>query len=124
LSKLEYIGGLTPYDELPEEIFHYILSFLQDFCRSYKFTGFFGIDFIYNPLTASLEDTAGNIYLIEINPRVTTPYIAYSELFRKLSENLAGLFFDGNYIQKRNYFGGTCEFKKNQKTGLMDITFK
>ena len=26
LSKLEYIGGLTPYDELPEEIFHYIHS--------------------------------------------------------------------------------------------------
>ena len=124
LSKLEYIGGLTPYDELPEEIFRYILSFLQDFCRNYKFTGFFGIDFIYNPLTSSLEDTAGNIYLIEINPRVTTPYIAYSKLFRKLSENLAGLFFDGNYIQKRNYFDGTCEFKKNQKTGLMDIVFK
>lgn len=124
LSKLEYIGGLSPYDELPEVIFRFIITFLQDFCKNYKFTGFFGVDFIYNPLVNSLEDITRSINLIEINPRITTPYIAYSKLFRRISKNLSDLFFDGEYIQKRNYFNGVCEFKKNQKTGLMDIVFK
>jgi predicted ATP-grasp superfamily ATP-dependent carboligase len=64
-NKIKYLGGMTP-SEHSEQIKRELIKVTENLNLS-KFKGCFGIDFIRTP--------EGKIYLIEINPRLTTSYI-------------------------------------------------
>jgi tyramine---L-glutamate ligase len=64
-NKINYLGGMTPADN-SDHIKKEIIELTENLDLT-KFKGYFGIDFI------RMAD--GKIYLIEINPRLTTSYI-------------------------------------------------
>ncbi|MHA1727429.1 MAG: ATP-grasp domain-containing protein [Promethearchaeota archaeon] len=117
LFKLDYLGGVTPYSSLSGDVLLFLKSITKRICEKYNFTGFFGIDFIYNPDRKLGLKLSNQITVIEINPRVTTPYVAYSEIFRRKfrrkSQNIAEFFFQNKFIQEQDDYGWICEYKKN-----------
>ena len=64
-NKINYLGGMTPADD-SEHIKKEFIKLMENLDLT-KFKGYFGIDFI--------RMIDGKIYLIEINPRLTTSYI-------------------------------------------------
>ncbi|MHA1339524.1 MAG: ATP-grasp domain-containing protein [Promethearchaeota archaeon] len=105
IKRIEYEGGETPFTNLPEDIELFLLSKTENIIDKYKISGFIGIDFIYSEKDIFATDYASNICFIEVNPRITTPYIALSELFRNsgLKNNLVSYFFEGEFIQPTEY---------------------
>ncbi|MBN2157370.1 MAG: ATP-grasp domain-containing protein [Candidatus Lokiarchaeota archaeon] len=99
IHQLEYSGGSTPYTDLPPDMEKIIRDIATAISSQFDFTGFFGLDFVF--------DISTNTYsIVDINPRVTTPYIAISELFRENHSNiLECLFgkFSGRLIGKKEY---------------------
>ncbi|MHA1871064.1 MAG: ATP-grasp domain-containing protein [Promethearchaeota archaeon] len=94
VEKIEYKGGVTPYWDISEEAYLKLRSLSGKICMKFSFNGFFGIDVIYNPNKPVFMGRPSDLTFLEINPRVTTPYIAYSRIFN----NFADLFFNGSLI--------------------------
>jgi predicted ATP-grasp superfamily ATP-dependent carboligase len=112
ISRINYIGGFTPYYKIPKKMIKYLKKITSKLCKNYDFNGFFGIDFIFNEFCYSSDDYLNSFSLIEINPRVTTPYIAYSGIFRKMARNFCELFFNGKFLFDSNPLPYSCRFKK------------
>jgi len=111
ITQLEYVGGSTPYEDLSLDVFHAIKQVASTICDQFQMTGFMGIDFIYN-------DKMNSYVILDINPRVTTPYIAISELFRENNSNILQCLFTGE-------FRGKIRGKKSfVKTSENTITLK
>lgn len=64
-DRLSYLGGMTPADN-SEDIKREFIKLTEKLDLT-AFKGYFGIDFI--------RKSSGKLYLIEINPRLTTSYI-------------------------------------------------
>ncbi|MBD3353354.1 MAG: ATP-grasp domain-containing protein [Candidatus Lokiarchaeota archaeon] len=123
LEKIEYIGGTTPYVELPRETLLYLHSVSDKLCQTYPFTGFFGVDLIFIKQEELHYTYPNKVCFLEINPRITTPYIAYSAIFTKLSKTLAELFFQGSYSIVDQPLTYQCRYEKNKKTNAMDFVW-
>jgi predicted ATP-grasp superfamily ATP-dependent carboligase len=86
INKLEYTGGATPFTKITNTVKSKVENVAKLICTNFQFTGFFGLDFIY--------DTQHKSYsIIEINPRITTPYIAISALFQENNSNILDCIF-------------------------------
>ncbi|MHA1112098.1 MAG: ATP-grasp domain-containing protein [Promethearchaeota archaeon] len=109
--QIEYLGGSTPFTDISSSIQRIIHDVASTICSQFKFTGFFGIDFIYDKNT-------NNYSITDINPRVTTPYVAISELFRENNNNIQNTIFSGKFTSSLK---GKKSFKK---TDQMNITLK
>ena len=81
IHKIEYLGGTTPFSKIASDIKSKVKNIAKLICAEFQLTGFFGIDFVYNSKDKSYS-------IIEINPRVTTPYIAISALFQENKINI------------------------------------
>lgn len=124
LEKLNYIGGITPYYEISDDLSLYLASMVRNLCQRYIFTGFFGIDFIYNSNYKIIDNPKKALTLIELNPRITTPYIAYSLLLRQESKNIAEFFFKGDFIYQSQTIQNICEYFKDEQNNEMKIILK
>lgn len=111
----KYLGGQVPYDHpLKEEIFEKIIKAV-DCIPGLK--GFFGVDFILS------ED--GEVYLLEINSRFTTPYVALSKISdlnipKSILDLLDGLITIED-IKSNISFNNSVRFQK--KKGLLNFDF-
>jgi predicted ATP-grasp superfamily ATP-dependent carboligase len=109
LQQIFYSGGSTPYRDLPNKISQEIRRVGDKIATEYQFTGIFGIDFIYNSQESSY-------HILDINPRITTPYIGLSELFREENSNLIGFLFLDNAIPELKR---TIAFQKDESNKII-----
>jgi predicted ATP-grasp superfamily ATP-dependent carboligase len=117
------LEGLHPIKKYRRS-FIYLTCSVRNLCQTYVFTGFFGIDFIYNPNNTFFDNPQKAFTIIELNPRITTPYIAYSQLFKQESKNMAEFFFKGDYIFQNNNLQYYGEYTKDEQNNEMKITLK
>lgn len=103
-KKLEYGGGIVPYDIHNKKIKQKIFEISKKVCKILNLKGYIGIDFVIKNK---------KIYLIEVNPRITTSAIA---LQKSSNINVAKLHFlcFGNKKEKEELknFVSNIEFSK------------
>ncbi len=108
IHKIQYLGGRTPYTEISPSIRRSIYEAASKICSLFNFTGFFGIDFIFDKKT-------NNYSIIDVNPRITTPYIAISALFRENKHNLLESLFEGEIKEEIH---GSKSFRKTDQNTI------
>ena len=118
--KLEYLGGYSPMMNSKPSMIKAISKITQNICENFNFNGFFGLDFLYNENLAT-QDEKNSITLIEVNPRITTPYIAYSKLYQNRNINFAQEFFKNKTEIETKFKEKVCKFIKNSKNGSINI---
>ena len=106
--QIEYLGGSTPFTDISSSIRRVIHNVASTICSQFKFTGFFGIDFIYDKNT-------DNYSIIDINPRVTTPYVAISELFCENKHNILECLFNADFKEEIH---GSKSFRKSDLNSI------
>ncbi|TFG17056.1 MAG: ATP-grasp domain-containing protein [Promethearchaeota archaeon] len=106
--QIHYLGGSTPYTEISPSIRRTIYEAASTICSLFHFTGFFGIDFLFDKKT-------NNYSIIDVNPRVTTPYIAISELFRENKHNILESLFEGEIKEEIH---GSKSFRKTDQNTI------
>ena len=118
--KLDYKGGKTPFYGIDRNTSIYLRSVVELLARKYNVNGFLGIDFIYRHDAADSMNYEDRAVFLEVNPRITTPYIAYSEIFRNRNQNIASLFFTGRSdlsdIKVLSYL-----YEKNKNTNAVEL---
>ena len=110
VQQLTYLGGSTPFLEISKNVKDSIQEVASIICSQFQLTGFMGIDFLYN-----LQSNTFSI--VDINPRVTTPYVAISQLFRENGFNLLDCLFKGQFSQ---VIHGHKQFKKDDYIIALD----
>jgi tyramine---L-glutamate ligase len=105
INQLEYLGGMTPYTKISNLVKTKVEHVARLICTQFQFTGFFGLDFIYNHHDRTYS-------IIEINPRITTPYVAISALFQENKSNILDTIFIKSKLPK---IKGKKIFKKSTK---------
>lgn len=107
-STLEYNGGITPFEH---EMAADALSVAKRAVESIEgLRGYVGVDLI-------LSD---KIYVVELNSRITTPYIALRKLIDiNLGKAIIGAV-DGKMPKEWN-INGVAEFKKGKDSMIIDI---
>ena len=108
IQKIEYMGGHTPFLEISPTVMESIRTIASTICSQFHLTGFMGIDFLF-------DDASNSHSIVDINPRVTTPYIAISELFRDNQHNILECLFRGKFTQTIN---GEKHFKKDKNNSI------
>lgn len=108
-KQLGYNGGYTPFTNLSSEVEKAIHDLAIVICSQFQLTGFMGIDFLY--------DKSSNSYsIVDINPRVTTPYIAISALFKENKSNLLQCLFSSAFKDK---IRGKKTFMKSKQNEIV-----
>ena len=112
-GKMTYIGGHTPLCYVNDEIKKLANLIVESFSG---LKGYVGIDVIIN---------RDGIYVIEINPRLTTSYVG---LRRVLNENvglqLVRFATDSNFNPAINYKNEICAFRVLRSTRKLQLTKK
>jgi predicted ATP-grasp superfamily ATP-dependent carboligase len=108
ILQLEYLGGYTPFTEISQEIKNILLKFASALCFQFHVTGFMGIDFIY-------DNISNHYVIVDINPRVTTPYIAISALFKQNHHNVVQCLFSDSFEDQIN---GMKHFRKSKNNEI------
>ncbi len=109
VKQIEYLGGYTPYTKILPEIKTKIHNLAYRISSDFNLTGFFGIDFIYDTSKPSYS-------IVDINPRVTTPYIAISDLFRENDSNIIQSVLDGTIPEP---IEGKRHFRKSDNNSII-----
>ena len=109
IQKLEYLGGYTPFTKISPEIKSTILNLAETICSQFQLTGFMGIDFMY-------DDSCNQYSVVDINPRVTTPYIAISALFKENHDNVVRCLFSDRYVKQ---ISGMKSYRKSNKNEIV-----
>ena len=112
-GKMTYIGGHTPVCYVNDEIKKLANLIVKSFSG---LKGYVGIDIIIN---------RDGIYVIEVNPRLTTSYVG---LRRVLNENvglqLVRFVADSNFKPAINYKNEICAFRVLRSTRRLQLTRK